>query len=63
MATKNHLVKRGNRILGFVYQDRDGQFWYAFGRPSADSYIAFACRSLEAGIASIEMARMFIRSL
>jgi len=56
---KKHLVKRGRKVIGFVYQDSNGQFWYAFGRPSADNYIAFACRSLEAGIASIEMYRPF----
>jgi len=56
---KKHLVKRGRKVIGFVYQDRNGQFWYAFGRPSADNYIAFACRSLEHGIVSIEMHRPF----
>lgn len=52
---KKHLVKNGKRIKGFVYQKQDGSFWYAFGKPSQDNYIAFACRDLEHGIACIEM--------
>jgi len=52
---KKHLVKDGKRILGFVYQDSKGDYWYAFGKPSQPEYIAFACKSLESGIASIEM--------
>lgn len=50
-----HLVKRGRRIKGFVYQDSSGQFWYAFGKPSQVECISFACRSLEHGIACVEM--------
>lgn len=49
------LVKNGNRIKGFVYQDESGEWWYAFGRPSQDDYIAFHCRDLEHGIACVEM--------
>lgn len=49
-----HLVKKGKRILGFVYiQNND--YWYAFGKPSQNGYIAFRCNSLEQGIAKIEM--------
>lgn len=50
-----HLVKRGKKILGFVYQDAKQQWWYAFGRPSQSDYMAFACNSMEQGIAKIEM--------
>lgn len=50
-----HLVKNGRKVKGFVYQKNDGSFWYAFGKPSQDNYISFACRSLEHGIACIEM--------
>ena len=49
-----HLVKNGNRIKGFVFMQSD-QWYYAFGRPSQDSYISFACDSLEQGIARIEV--------
>jgi len=49
-----HLVKNGNRIKGFVYQSQDS-WWYAFGKPSQEQYIAFACRDLEHGIACIEV--------
>lgn len=49
------LVKRGTKIVGFVYSKKDGTFWYAFGRPSQAEFIEFACRSVEHGIACIEM--------
>lgn len=49
-----YLVKRGNRIKGFVYQ-QNGSWWYAFGRPSQDNWIAFACRDKEHGLACVEM--------
>lgn len=48
------LVKQGRKIRGFVYQNAEG-WWYAFGRPSAGQWIAFACRDKEHGIACIEM--------
>lgn len=48
------LVKNGNRIKGFVYENSQG-FWYAFGKPSQNQFISFACRSIEHGIACIEM--------
>jgi hypothetical protein len=49
-----HLVKKGRRIKGFVFE-QNGSWWYAFGRPSQDNYISFACDSLEQGIARVEM--------
>jgi hypothetical protein len=52
---KKHLIKRGKRIVGFVYQRSQGQWCYAFGRPSQDQYITFDCDSLEQGIARVEM--------
>ena len=50
-----HIVKINGKIKGFIYQDREGQYWFAFGRPSQSCYISFACRSLEHGIACVEM--------
>ena len=50
-----NLVKRGRRIIGFVWQDKNGQHWYAFGKPSQNQYIAFACNSIEQGVARVEM--------
>lgn len=49
------LVKSGNKIKGFVYEKADGSFWYAFGKPSQPEYISFACKSIEHGVACIEM--------
>ena len=50
---EKHLVKNGRRIVGFVYEDVQGQYWFQFGRPSDDG-IAFACDDLQHGIACIE---------
>lgn len=50
-----HLVKNGKKIKGFVWQDKNKDFWYAFGKPSQSNYMAFKCRDLEHGIASIEV--------
>jgi hypothetical protein len=52
---KKHLVKNGRKIKGFVWQDTKGLWWYAFGKPSQDEYMAFGCRDLEHGIANVEM--------
>lgn len=49
------LIKRGRKIKGFVYQDSSKNWWFAFGKPSQDNYISFACRDKEHGIASVEM--------
>jgi hypothetical protein len=51
---KKYLVKKGNKIKGFVYF-QNGSYWYAFGRPSQNNYIGFECSSIEQGIARIEM--------
>jgi hypothetical protein len=52
---KKHIVRNGRKILGFVTQDSKGEYWYQFGKPSQDNYISFHCRSLEHGIACIQM--------
>ena len=49
------IVRNGKRIKGFVFTKKDGTTWYAFGKPSQAEYIAFACKSVEHGIACIEM--------
>jgi hypothetical protein len=46
---KQELVKIGRKIIGFTWQDRQGQCWFAFGKPSQSSYISFACNSIEQG--------------
>lgn len=54
-TNKKTLVKNGKKIKGFVFQKNDGSFWYAFGKPSQNNYIAFACKDIEHGIACIEI--------
>lgn len=49
------LVKNGKKIKGFVYQTNDGSWWYAFGKPSQDNWIAFSCRDKSHGIACIQI--------
>ena len=52
---KKYIVRNGKKIKGFVYQKSDNSWWYAFGRPSQDSYIAFSCRDKQHGIACIQI--------
>ena len=48
---KTTLVKEGRKIIGFVKQRaKTGQFYFAFGKPSQSEYIAFDCKSEQAGI-------------
>lgn len=49
-----HLVKKGTKIVGFVYE-QNGAWWYAFGRPSQPSWIAFECSGKENGIELINL--------
>lgn len=48
-----HIVKRGRRILGFVGKNGRDLF-YAFGKPSQSSYMAFYCSSVDEGIQKIK---------
>lgn len=48
-----HLVKRGRRILGFVGKNGN-ELFYAFGKPSQGSYMAFYCTSIEEGVKKIK---------
>lgn len=52
--TERQIVKTGKRINGFVWEDKHGNCWYAFGKPSQASYIAFRCKSIEDGIKKIK---------
>ena len=52
---KKILVKKGKKIIGFVSQYGNGQYYYAFGKPSQNNIISFECNSIEQGIARIEM--------
>ena len=51
---KKHLVKNGQKIEGFVFQNNNLEWFYAFGKPSQNDYIAFKCNSLQAGIDNIQ---------
>lgn len=35
------VIKDGRRIVGFVEEQKDGSWTYAFGKPSQREYIAF----------------------
>ncbi len=48
------LIKKGNKIIGFVYKDNQGAFWYAFGKPSQSNFISFECTGFEHGIEKIK---------
>lgn len=47
------IIKVNRKIRGFVSQRSNGQYFYAFGKPSQSSYIAFDCESIEQGIQRI----------
>ena len=48
-----HIVKKGKKIIGFVYESNDTWF-FAFGKPSQSEYISFACKNLDEGIELIK---------
>ena len=47
------LVKKGKKIIGFTYQKPNGEYYFAFGKPSQSSWIEFQCKSIEDGINKI----------
>jgi hypothetical protein len=53
-SDNRQIVKTGRSIDGFVWTDKKGECWYAFGKPSAYSYIAFPCKTIEDGINKIK---------
>ena len=43
----NRVLKVNNKIFGFANVRKNGQAFYAFGKPSAASFIAFDVDSIE----------------
>jgi hypothetical protein len=41
------VVRDGRRIIGFIEQQKDGSWGYAFGRPSQPSFLMFYTDSFE----------------
>lgn len=47
------ILKRGNKILGWLEQrpktnlEESETYFYAFGKPSQSSYCSFGCKTLE----------------
>lgn len=41
------LLKEGRKILGWIEQRPNGDFYYAYGKPSQSSFISFECKTLE----------------
>ncbi len=35
------VIRNGNYIIGFIEQQKDGTWGYAFGKPSQKSYLMF----------------------
>lgn len=52
------IIKTRKKILGFITEDKTGQHWYAFGRPSQSFYFSYACDSVEHGE---ELIKQFIK--
>ena len=53
--TIQNLVKNGRKIVGFIFKDDDGAYWFAFGKPSQASYMSWQCKSVEDGLAMIQI--------
>jgi hypothetical protein len=49
------IVKNGRKIIGFAYKNSMGEFYYAFGKPSASEYISFKCNSINDGVSKIQL--------
>lgn len=41
------VIKDGKRIIGFIEQQKDGSWGYAFGKPSQPSFLMFYTDSFE----------------
>lgn len=54
----NKILVKDDRhvIVGFVGKRANGQNYFAFGSPSAASYVAFDCENEQKGIEKIEEA-------
>ena len=61
------LVKDGRRIIGFIEQQKDGSWGYAFGKPSQPSFIMFYTESrdkaLERVLDNHKMFKGMLKSL
>lgn len=52
MTTKK-IVKKGNKIIGFVHKNLKEEYFYSFGKPSQNEYLSFKCNNLQHGIKKI----------
>ena len=58
------VVRNGRRIIGFIEQQKDGSWGYAFGKPSQPSVIMFYTESRDKAISRIKEVlyyKQFIR--
>ena len=61
------LVKDGRRIIGFIEEQKDGSWGYAFGKPSRPSFIMFYTESKDKALKRVldnhNMFKSMLKSL
>ena len=55
------VVRNGRRIIGFIEQQKDGSWGYAFGKPSQPSFIMFYTESRDKAISRIKEATHYMK--
>ena len=54
------VIRNGRRIIGFIEQQKDGSWGYAFGKPSQPSFIMFYTDTEDKAVSRImDSERMF----
>jgi hypothetical protein len=48
------IIKKGRTTIGFVYKTKENTYFFAFGKPTASSYISFQCSSMDDGISRVK---------
>ena len=54
------VIRDGRRIIGFIEQQKDGSWGYAFGKPSQSSFLMFYTDTKDKAVSRVmDSERMF----
>ena len=54
------VIRDGRRIIGFIEQQKDGSWGYAFGKPSQPSFLMFYTDTKDKAVSRVmDSERMF----